>query len=118
MSKTRVAGRTIALGVLLELVVGAAIWFSHSPSADAQPSQPAAGSAATAITPGSAAPTASAGDTAPTATPADAAKPADSTKPADAKTACPPAVKKKKKQRDFETVAKEDLLPIAILIVV
>ena len=109
MSKPKVAGRTLALVVVLELVVGGLIWFSHSPSADAQPTQHEGSATATpAPTPTTAVPSA-----------ADAGKPADAAKPADSKDACPTAAKKPpKKPRPFSQVAKDDLLPIAILIVV
>src|SRR5689334_15012514 len=94
MSKTKVAGRTLALVVVLELVAGAVIWFSHSPSADAQPSQttnvPAPPPAADA-----------------------AAKPAT-----DAKDACPVPAKKPHTKKTFGQVAKDDLLPIGILLAV
>jgi MFS transporter, OPA family, glycerol-3-phosphate transporter len=98
MSKTKVAGRTLALVVVLELVAGAVIWFSHSPSADAQTVEPAAAGSAAANQPAT--------------PPADtAAKPVS-----DGQDACPVPPKKPHTKKTFGQVAKDDLLPIGILL--
>ncbi|HUS31090.1 MAG TPA: MFS transporter [Kofleriaceae bacterium] len=96
MSKPRVAGRTLALVVVLELVAGACIWFSHSPSADAQPSQSASAAGSAAVT-----------------QPA-----ADAPKVVETKDACPVPPKKPHVKKTFTQVAKDDLLPIGILLAV
>jgi MFS transporter, OPA family, glycerol-3-phosphate transporter len=121
MSKTRVPVRTFALVVVLELVVGGLIWFS--PFADAQPAaQPVPAGSATTVAPGAGSDAGS--PTTPTtadptaAAAADPTKAVDATKPADAKEACAPVKKKKSKSRPFWTVVKDDVVPIAILIVV
>ena len=102
MSKPTVRSRTIAIVIVLELLVGAFIWFSSSPSAAQPSSQP----------PGH-------GQVTPAA--ADAPKAEQLTQPAPnpiadvdkaKKPDCPKSAKKPKKP------LVEDLLPIGILIVV
>jgi OPA family glycerol-3-phosphate transporter-like MFS transporter len=82
---------TLVFVLLIELVVGAVIWFSNTPSAVAQ-------------TPGSGSTT--------IAQPAGDQAHVEKVAPSD----CPK--KKARPSRSFEEVAKDDLLPIAILLIV
>ncbi|HSD88191.1 MAG TPA: MFS transporter, partial [Kofleriaceae bacterium] len=105
MSRTKVSSRTIALVVVLELVVGACIWFSHSPSASAQPAR---ATAAAGVPSGSAA----------AATPPPApGTPATTIAAADAPVAKDQCPKPPKKPHAKKPLA-DDLIPIAILIAV
>ncbi len=104
MSRLRARSGTIAIVLVLELLVGAFIWFSNAP-AQAQPAtQPAPA------------------QTQPAPAAADAPTPADATtKPASAepdKKRCAPQTKKPSAKKSFAQVAIDDLLPIGILIVV
>ena len=84
---------TLVIVLLVELVIGAAIWFSHSPSAEAQPAQPTV--------------------TAPTPPPAAPQVQVEEKK---AVSDCPK--KASSPPRTFAQIAREDLLPIGILIIV
>ena len=96
MSKPR--SKALALVVVLELLVGAVIWFSHSPTVAAQP---VGGSA---VQP----------DNTSAAAPAPAAAPTagDVKKAGDAKADCPKPAKKPSTKKPLS----EDFLPILILI--
>jgi MFS transporter, OPA family, glycerol-3-phosphate transporter len=118
MSRTRGGGRTLALVVVLELLVGAWFWFSQSPTtAEAQP--------ATATQPQGSAAATPADGTATAGTPANgsatASTPATATTPVTAATSpsgvvdCPPF---KKKPTPPKKPLIEDLLPIGLLLVV
>ncbi len=118
MSRRAVSGRTLAFVLVLELCVGAFIWFRNAPSASAQP-----GSAATDT--GSAAGSAGSASAAPTPSPsaASAAEPAPTGAPApvpaaDDKTKCPVKPKTSAVKRTFSQVVVDDLLPIGLLILV
>jgi MFS transporter, OPA family, glycerol-3-phosphate transporter len=101
MSRPSARSRTIVIVIALELLVGAWLWFSNTPAQ----AQPAADPHAQVTS--------------------DAPKPIDAlTKPApvvvdkDKKPDCPKPAKKASTKRPFSQVAKDDLLPIAILIAV
>ena len=98
---TRSRGKTLALVLVLELAVGALLWFSNAPAA-AQPPAPATAAAGSA-SPAAAAPPAEAPAASPSAT-AASASPKDCPKP-------PPKPPEQKSLVD-------DLLPIGILIAV
>jgi OPA family glycerol-3-phosphate transporter-like MFS transporter len=110
MSRTRKRSGTIALVLVLELLAGAWLWFSNTP-AQAQP----AGTTQTDTTAPSAAQPAAATPT-PMPASADAGLPAATDKAK--KPDCPKPAKKASTKRSFGQVAKQDLLPIGILILV
>jgi MFS transporter, OPA family, glycerol-3-phosphate transporter len=95
MSRPR--SKTFALVLVIELLVGAAIWFSHSPPVAAQPSAPTSPSTTTTVTQPD-----NTSAAAPAPEPTETAK-ADCPKPA------------KKPPKPF---AWDDLIPIALLITV
>jgi OPA family glycerol-3-phosphate transporter-like MFS transporter len=106
MSRPSTRSRTIAIVIVLELVVGAWLWFSNTPAQ----AQPAASPPAPAqVTPAT----------------SDVPKALDElTTPApiavdkDKKPDCPKPAKKASTKKSFAQVAKDDLLPIGILILV
>ena len=104
MSRPR--NRTIAIVLVLELLAGAWFWFSHSPAA-AEPA-PAAAAETTAAAGAADAPKAV----------HEAAKPAPNPLDTGKKPDCPKPPKKASAKRSFGDVAKQDLLPIGILILV
>ena len=110
---TKSRGRTLALVLVLELAVGAFIWFSQTP-ADAQPAKAAVegSSAAPAPAPEQAGPAGSASAAAAPAAPA--AAPAAAKAPAGSPKTCPKSSSSSAKKK---TLA-DDLVPIGILIVV
>ncbi len=112
MSRRSVSGRTLALVMVLELGVGAFIWFRNAPSAAAQPAA-ATGSAASGSAGSAAQPAPTPSPTAGSAVEAASGAPAAVPAPAD-KTKCPG----KPKSAAPKKALIDDLLPIGILIVV
>ena len=103
MSRATVKRHTVALVIVLEILVGAAIWFSSSPSQ----AQPAAATPAQVTAPaGSAVPV----------TPTSVTPATDAANPAPTATACPAS--KPHKKTPFLTAMRKDLVPIGILLVV
>jgi len=94
MSRARVRSKTVAFVIVLELLVGALIWFSHSPTAAAQETATPAAGAPQVVH--------------------DAAKPAPNPIEKAKKPDCPKPPKKPSVKKPLA----EDFLPIAILIVV
>ncbi len=112
MAKRTVPGRTLALVLVLELAVGAFIWFRNAPAAEAQP----AGSGSAAAAPANASPPTTPPSTAGSATETPPAPPAAVPAAPDGKAKCPS--KPKPPGKSFLQVVEDDLLPIGILIVV
>ena len=122
MSRRAVSRRTLALILVLELGVGAFIWFRNAPSAAAQP---AATATETGSATGSATAAGSANAPSPdpsaagSATEADPGAPAAVPAPAAGdKVKCPAKPKSSAVKRTFGQVVVDDLLPISLLIVV
>jgi OPA family glycerol-3-phosphate transporter-like MFS transporter len=120
MSRRAVPGRTLALVLVLELAVGAFIWFRNAPSASAQPGATGSGSAAETDSGSASLPSPS-----PAPAPGAARSPAEPTPGApaavpapDDKTKCPAKPKSSVVKRTFGQVVVDDLLPIGLLILV
>ncbi len=106
-TRRAISARTVAIVLTLELLVGAAIWFSSGPGpAAAQPTEPSQPAPAAApVEPAAAAATAAVAQPPTIKAPAPAAD--------DGKVKCPKKPPSKKKKKDLI----DDLLPIGILIV-
>ena len=114
MSTSKVRTRSVLLVLVLELVVGAWIWFSNSP-VQAQPASAPVAETGSSATPTPASVSPEAAKDAAKAAAAPAQMPVDN---APKKDACPVKKKANKPSRSFGQMAVEDLLPIGILIVV
>jgi OPA family glycerol-3-phosphate transporter-like MFS transporter len=101
---TRSRGKTLALVLVLELAVGALLWFSNAPAAAQSPARSAQGSASTA--PSAPAPAA--------VSPAVASASASSSASSSSAKDCPKPPPKPPEQKSLA----DDLLPIGILIAV